>query len=98
MVVQRHPVLHDIVKDLRRLLWHTIVGTCRFIYNIGNDVHFFIVSNLFAVFLLPTHLLFIAVLGFVWMLISDTIVYTTLEFGRIIGDILAPLQVRRVCG
>lgn len=79
MLAQRHHIVHAAVDDIVVLLWSACTGTLKFLFSLF--------------FLLPTHVLFILGIAFVWMLVRDSIVYVSLEFGRILDDMLLPVQV-----
>ena len=47
----------------------------------------------FTVFLIPTHVLYLTAFALLWMLVRDTFILVTLEFGHIIDLLLFPVQV-----
>ena len=71
-------IVYAAVSDFTTLVWDFVIGTIILIKNL--------------IFVLPTHILFAMAIGFLWMLVRDTVVYVSLYIGILLGDILMPVQ------
>lgn len=78
-IVEGILIAEAIAIDIELLVWDFIWGTCLLIYNM--------------IFTLPIDILVVFIIGLVWMIVRDSVVYCTLELGSIIDAILEVVKL-----